>query len=618
MQYPNKLMANAWDLASSSRYNHDSEEVLEESLRDEIAAHEANAGKVSGFSGTNDNQQVLPLQVMQVGIDALVGTNGRMMKKLLENTTYITLPDIQWHSVVDIALKEKCTAIIDSGALTVGASSNFDVAFYLHKRIDWSQFRGVLFSDGNTDGPQWLIMDRHGQCRVKHLSPIREHECFLFFDEARARGSDLKQRQDAKALVTIGPNMIKDKLMQAIGRMRLLFAGQTLCFVGTGEITEKIKRSLELASTVKRSRQHMIPTSSGLTSTDMLRWVVLNTIAAVQDALVQWARQGSTFATTRTADAAMLDETNDLETMYRGALVSQKASDAICKDVDVLRQRAPEQLDAKMLQLLEGIKSRAMTLGHDFEVIHSTFEEEYERELEKEVEVMEETEVQIPTREPSEETDWQYERIFEATSTEDLARLGCSTLRLVGNLGTQPVIRNAQWPQNILRTANFALDVQPMSPFNDIKDRYSRVVDAALIFECDKTVVLLSEREANGLIPVFWRLGDQPSNVNLINFSFLRDANESPISLILPRSAILPSTLLGDTTEITLAALQLFMAETSYPLNERRNTLMNFLHHACTGSRKDLVDALVSSRGTSHTYARSDLASLLIEAPWLH
>ena len=40
-QYPNKLLANAWNLADNS------------------------CGLVSGFSGTDDNHRVLPLQVIQ-------------------------------------------------------------------------------------------------------------------------------------------------------------------------------------------------------------------------------------------------------------------------------------------------------------------------------------------------------------------------------------------------------------------------------------------------------------------------------------------------------------------------------------------------------------------------
>eukprot|EP00966_Prymnesium_polylepis_P073709 1710993-Prymnesium_polylepis.1 len=153
--------------------------------------------------------------------------------------------------------------------------------------------------------------------------------------------------------------MTKDKLMQASGRMRLLDVGQTLVFVGNAEVTAKIKHvgqeaiTLEEAileeqriwqrgtadasqltaraihqtlreeaqwstlslSDVKRARHEVTITSTSTrdratiaraavevvalpTTTDLLRWVVQNTIRANHTALLAWARQGATFATT--------------------------------------------------------------------------------------------------------------------------------------------------------------------------------------------------------------------------------------------------------------------------------------------------------------------------------
>lgn len=51
------------------------------------------------------------------------------------------------------------------------------------------------------------------------LSPNRPtvtaQESFAFFDEPRCRGADLKLDVDAVAVLTMGPRMCKDKLMQA-------------------------------------------------------------------------------------------------------------------------------------------------------------------------------------------------------------------------------------------------------------------------------------------------------------------------------------------------------------------------------------------------------------------
>jgi hypothetical protein len=56
-------------------------------------------------------------------------------------------------------------------------------------------------------------------------SPIKENEAFVLFDENRCRGADMMLNQDAKALLTLGPKMCKDKLMQAAGRLRMLDKG---------------------------------------------------------------------------------------------------------------------------------------------------------------------------------------------------------------------------------------------------------------------------------------------------------------------------------------------------------------------------------------------------------
>lgn len=69
-QYSSRLVATAWHLAQNP------------------------TGNVAGFSGTNDNHRLLPLQVKQVPLDAapeLEGTNGKMLAMLLHHAQYATL-----------------------------------------------------------------------------------------------------------------------------------------------------------------------------------------------------------------------------------------------------------------------------------------------------------------------------------------------------------------------------------------------------------------------------------------------------------------------------------------------------------------------------------------------
>lgn len=69
-QFPQRLTRNAWHMADNA------------------------AGAVVGFSGTNDNHRLLPLQVQQA--DAahkphLAATNGKMLAMLLQHASYSTL-----------------------------------------------------------------------------------------------------------------------------------------------------------------------------------------------------------------------------------------------------------------------------------------------------------------------------------------------------------------------------------------------------------------------------------------------------------------------------------------------------------------------------------------------
>ena len=68
-QYPQRLVANAWHLADSP------------------------SGCVVGFSGTNDNHRLLPLQVKQhlAVEETLQATNGKMLAVMLDNRQYDTL-----------------------------------------------------------------------------------------------------------------------------------------------------------------------------------------------------------------------------------------------------------------------------------------------------------------------------------------------------------------------------------------------------------------------------------------------------------------------------------------------------------------------------------------------
>ncbi|KAG6972331.1 hypothetical protein JG687_00001494, partial [Phytophthora cactorum] len=246
-QYPQRLSRTAWNLA---------------------------AGKNNiGFSGTNDNHRLLPLSVTQREPDepSLLGTNGKMIDKILQVThSYeVTRPSpestsIPWQNVLFFAMDKKAQALIDTGALLAGVA-NHDAAKFLLERDDFG-FAGVAYFDSREENNCWMIAEKARRIEVSlKKSSMLEKETFVIFDEARSRGSDMKLLPDAAAVLTLGPKLTKDKLMQGAGRMRQLGCNQSLWITSFDEVAQSI---LQISS---------LRELSSVSPIDVLNWVMDNT-----------------------------------------------------------------------------------------------------------------------------------------------------------------------------------------------------------------------------------------------------------------------------------------------------------------------------------------------------
>lgn len=190
-------------------------------------------GTSAGFSGTNDAHRLLPLFARQTALPdaALAATNGSMLTTLVSHAVYEPLPASGeqadaplWRSLLSFAVRPGAIALVDAGALLAGVapSAVADAVLVLLQQRG-SPLRAVVFYDAGG----WVARDGRGRQWPLRMSPIPEREAFVLFDEALCRGADMKLGQ-GEAIVTLGPRMGKDKLMQAAGRMRRLGEGQTL------------------------------------------------------------------------------------------------------------------------------------------------------------------------------------------------------------------------------------------------------------------------------------------------------------------------------------------------------------------------------------------------------
>lgn len=283
MQFPYKICANAFHLAENQEH------------------------KVVGFSGTKDTELLLPVQLQQAepDLDSIRATDGKMIDVILKQTWHKVTPRAPHEpmsmAVLQHAVNRKVDALIDAGA-TMAGMNNCEVTESFLKILNecdhTSLKRGVVYFDNNS--AQWKIVSRDGRHWPKDSSPIHESEAFVFFDESHCRGADMQLDDKATALLTVGPQMTKDKLMQAAGRMRKLGKDQSLQFAIPSELIRKI----------------CTDDATELNMCRLLVWIISNTVNLVGSSLVDWGTQGVHFGSSKSEDARVVDEILDLESMY--------------------------------------------------------------------------------------------------------------------------------------------------------------------------------------------------------------------------------------------------------------------------------------------------------------
>ena len=106
-------------------------------------------------------------------------------------------------------------------------------------------FKGITYC---TEGV-WKVFDTATHSTIARESSIPEHETFVIFDEARTRGADIKMKTETIAALSIGPVMTKDRLMQAVGRLRKFGRNQQIYLLSTLENFSKIE-NLDLKTSI--------------------------------------------------------------------------------------------------------------------------------------------------------------------------------------------------------------------------------------------------------------------------------------------------------------------------------------------------------------------------------
>ncbi|KAL2046481.1 hypothetical protein ABVK25_011836 [Lepraria finkii] len=222
-EFPQKLSSSGWDIARTKVH------------------------PTTGFSGTNDSRYILPLSISQCNFPPQLHTNAGVLDCLLrpENSFKHAMQEsgresLDAESLLQLVIRSEppVRVILDMGAQVL-EWKNEEVARSWLSRVPASESQATVFFD---DCNELSVLSRDGVTEPLMISPFAKQmdQCLVYLDEAHTRGTDLKLPTNYRAAVTLGPDLTKDRLVQACIRMRKLGKGQSVMFCGPMEVERKI------------------------------------------------------------------------------------------------------------------------------------------------------------------------------------------------------------------------------------------------------------------------------------------------------------------------------------------------------------------------------------------
>jgi len=470
--------------------------------------------------------------------------------------------------------------------------SNHDAAEFLLDQAGFS-FAGVTYYDSRTEHNCWMITEKAHRVKMPlKKASMLEKETFVIFDEARSRGSDMKLLPDAAAVLTLGPKLTKDKLMQGAGRMRQLGCNQTLWIASFDEVAQSILHTSGKTEV------------SSLTTIDVLTWVMDNTKAEAVHGLLEWAGNGLHFRKTQgDPSKELVDEDWSIETLYQEELHLDTIAQVIKgKTLDAFG----ESTDA----LVNQICRRGFVYGLDDEVCVTSYTDECERELQGEEEVQQEKELEVMDCSPSTEKTWAYEEILRVKSIKEL--YGTVQVHDITSFVRQWIaqkqLADLAWTRaKVFGTENFFSSVTARRGLDRVNE-FLRVIDVMLVFR-NGQVLLLSECEADHILELLW--ASPKCHFRFLNLAFASESVDGIGALAQFRDLALGSHINDNTSRLSTVACHLYNGKTM--LTKRQQSVVEPAFRELLGpvaKRESTLSNFVKSRGNSHKWTRSFLHEL--------
>jgi hypothetical protein len=190
--FPYKLSSSGWDLAIKK------------------------AHVTTGFSGTNDGRFLLPTTIIQLDRDAQLHTNAKVLSYLLQEENSM-VHQYEYNSDSSCLIEEirklspESRVILDVGAQVLDRSNREFSQLWIDHYKDHPIIKAVIFFEG--DDLMVMTPDRLAQPLMDSPYSERLDQCLVYLDDAHTRGTDLRL-PDVQAVVTLGPRLVKDKLVQ--------------------------------------------------------------------------------------------------------------------------------------------------------------------------------------------------------------------------------------------------------------------------------------------------------------------------------------------------------------------------------------------------------------------
>ncbi|PFH56337.1 hypothetical protein XA68_16704 [Ophiocordyceps unilateralis] len=503
-EFPFKLSASGWDLGK------------------------AKTKPMTGFSGTNDSRYVLPLHVTQLHLPEQKHTNALVLEHLLRPENGIELvPQQDGKSAFDsetlltmlARMTNNTRVVLDVGAQIIDLSNREFAAEWLLQHNDDDRTQAVVFF---SDADELLVLDKAGNVEELQISPFATQldQCLVFLDEAHTRGTDLKLPADYRAAVTLGPNLTKDRLVQACMRMRRLGNGQTVVFCLPWEVEDKILK--------QQSRKP--PLTCTISVSDVLCWLIGETFLDLRRIVPLWVTQCSRFYKQKTHWDAHPGTQVSSESRVEWAKVMLEKEAQSLDD----HYRPGEKSHTSLASLLQPVDEKTGDLLQrrygDFGLgqLHrsAALQEEQERELSPEVERLQQVELPPPVK-AAPHSIHRDVTSFIAHGEFPMKPRGLKpAFEALGHTTAAEWLDVTEFPRLVWVTNDFASTVQ-MAPENgNHSDSFQRGVQWVLTSttQADR-VLLISPYEAQNLMPTI----EKSNSVTLHLYSPRRSLEMQPL-----------------------------------------------------------------------------------------